>query len=139
MTYPSSMPESQKNTASRGGVVYSGTFSGPVATATGHGKAAASVSMGAPDQLIKALRDQLAEARRSLEGNSDPAKTADCANAIREIDRLDGELADRQAGRHAGKLRRRLNRLMDILTPVAGIIGGTAAFLEIINDLKSVI
>jgi hypothetical protein len=48
-------------------------------------------------------------------------------------------LVDQREYRDPGKLRRRLKQLVGTLTPVAEIIGGTAAFLEIINDLKCII
>jgi len=133
------MPGSQKNTASGGGVVYSGTFSGSIATSTGSGGSAISGNSGAQDQLVDALRGQLGEALRLLNGNHDPARMADREDAIAEIASLDRELADRREARDPGKLRRRLKQLVGALTPVADIIGGTAAFLEIINNLKSMI
>ena len=130
-------PGSQKNTARDGGVIYSGTFNGPIATTTGDAGSATNVSSGMQDQLINALRDQLGEARRLLKENHDPEKTADCADAVEEIDMLDRELAERREYRDPGKLRHRLKQLVGTLTPVTDIIGGTAAFLEIINALKS--
>jgi len=139
MTNSSGTPGSQKNTARDGGVIYSGIFQGAIATTTGREGSAANVSFDMQDQVINALHNQLNEARCLLKENHDPEKAADCADAIEEIESLDRELVDQREYRDPGKLRRRLKQLVGTLTPVAEIIGGTAAFLEIINDLKCII
>jgi hypothetical protein len=139
MTHADGTPGSQKNIADHGGVVYSGNFSASIATATGRDSRAVNVSTGVHDRLINELREQLSEVRRLLVENRDPGRAADREDAIAEIDSLDGELSDQREDRDAGKLRRRLKRLVGTLIPVADIIGGTAALLEIINDLKSVV
>lgn len=139
MTHAGETPGSQKNVADHGGVIYSGKFGAQIATATGRGSRAVNVSKGTHDQLINELREQLSETRRLLVENHDPGRAGDREDAIAEIDSLDGELSDQQEDRDAGKLRRRLKQLVGTLIPVADIIGGTAAFLEIINDLKSIV
>ena len=146
MTNSNDTPGSRKNIADHGGVVYSGKFSGPIATATGRDGIAVNASTGMQERLINELRDQLSDARRLLNENHDPGRTAsredaiaDIDDAIADIDSVDRELADRREVRDAGRLRRRLERLAVTLIPVADIIGGAAALLEIINELKSII
>lgn len=139
MSDSSSTPDSQKNTADHGGVVLSGTFSGPIANATGPGAVATNVSVGAQDPLVEALRDKLAEARRALAGNHDPARAPARGNAIALIDSLDSELADRRKGRDVGKLGKWVNEVFEALSPVAGLIGGAAAVLDIIDHLRAII
>jgi hypothetical protein len=139
MTHSNDTPGSRKNIADHGGVVYSGKFSGQIATATGRDGIAVNASTGMQERLINELRDQLSDARRLLNENHDPGRTASREDAIADIDSVDRELADRREVRDAGRLRRRLERLAVTLIPVADIIGGAAALLEIINELKSII
>jgi hypothetical protein len=138
VTDASGTPGGQKNIADHGGVVYNGNFSGPIATSTGRDGRAVNVGTGVQDRLIDELREQLNEARRLLLENRDPGRAADREDAIAEIDSLDAELSEQREDRDAGKLRRRLKKLIGTLMPVTDIIGGFAAFLEIINDLKSI-
>jgi hypothetical protein len=139
VTHADGTPGSKKNIADHGAVIYSGNFSAPIATATGRDSRVVNVSTGVNDRLISELREQLSEVRRLLVETHDPGRAADCEDAIAEIDSLDGELSDPREDRDVGKLRRRLKKLVGTLLPVADIIGGTAAFLEIINDLKSIV
>lgn len=138
MSHSSETAGSHKNVADRGGVVYSGNFTGPIATATGDKGNAVSVSFDAQDQLIEDLRNRLAEARRLLSEQQDPSTAVTRLTAIKEIDALGAELSDHRADRDAGRLRSKINDVISALTPVTGIIGGVAAVLEILKDLNAI-
>jgi hypothetical protein len=139
MTQQSGTPSNQRNVAKDGGALYVGNFSGPIATATAQGAYAANFSVGTQDQLIRELRALLTEARCSLEESHDHSRTGDREDAIAAIDSLNVELDRRPEDRDAGKLRRRLERLAEKLTPVTGLLTTGSALLDIIIQLKSIV
>jgi hypothetical protein len=139
MTQQSDKPSNQKNVAKDGGALFIGNFSGSIANASGQGSYAASFSVGPQDQLIRELRALLTEARRSLEDSHDHRRTTDCEDAVAAIDSLNVELDRRPEDRDAGKLRQRLERLAEKLTPVTGLLTTGSALLDIIIQLKSMV
>ena|SRR5712692_3689844 len=84
------------------------------------------------------LRDELARIRPLLEGDHDPAISADDRDdAIDAVRALQTEVAGAQDSGEADPkgFRWRVKALIRVLEPVAGIIGGVAAFEAILQNL----
>lgn len=90
---------------------------------------------GPPNPLVQQLQAELARARACLAGVQD--RTDDDEDALEAIDRLHSEVAQHPDPDQRGlrRLRLRVRELIGVLTPVAGIIGGVAAFEEICRHL----
>jgi hypothetical protein len=128
------MPKSEGNPSSRhntivgtGNIVTGGTFTDSQVSAT---------TVNAPQNpLIRQLQDELTRIRECLAGEQAP--TDDHEDALEAVAELQDELA-RNPDPDPGGLRRlrvRVRQVMGVLTPVAGIIGGVAAFEEICQHL----
>lgn len=128
------MPKSEGNPGSRhnsivgtGNIVTGGTFTDSQVSAT---------TVNAPQNpLIRQLQDELTRMRECLAGVQ--ASTDDHEDALEAVAELQDELA-RNPDPDPGGLRRlrvRVRQVMGVLTPVAGIIGGVAAFEEICQHL----
>ena len=90
---------------------------------------------GPPNSLVRQLRDELTRARECLAAVEVP--TADHEDAMKAIDALQGQVArdPDPDQRGLGRLRLRIKQLIGVLTPVAEVIGGVAAFEEIWRHL----
>ncbi len=92
-----------------------------------------------PHQLwLPQLRGELARIRLLLEGDHDPAISADDHDdAINAVRALQTEAAGAQDGGKADPkgFRWRVKALINVLEPVAGIIGGVAALEAILQHL----
>ena len=122
------IPGSQRNIIrGTGNIVTGGTFTDSHVSAT---------TVNAPQNpLIRQLQDELTRMRKCLAGVHAP--TNDHEDAMEAVVELQDELA-RNPDPDQGGLRRvrvRVRQVMGVLTPVAGIIGGVAAFEEICQHL----
>jgi hypothetical protein len=130
---------SQQNTVTGGGTINAGNFdNSPVTTTTGDNNRTV-VSVSQPDPLIERLRRELDEARRLLEqcyaNGISPRNDA----AVDCIDDVLAVIDNPQLSHDAGKIRRRLDRLISALIPFAGIIQGIASSVDIFKDIRSAI
>jgi hypothetical protein len=110
-----------------GNIVTGGKFTDSQVSAT---------TVNAPQKpLIQQLQDELTRMRECLAGVQAP--TDDHRDAMEAVAELQDELA-RNPDPDPGGLRRlriRVRQVMGVLTPVAGIVGGVAAFEEICQHL----
>ena len=128
MPEPEPLPRNQRNTIrGTGSIITGGTLTNSQVVAT-------SVS-GSPNPLIQQLQDELTRVRQCLA--SFEAPTADQEDAIEAIDALQHEVSEDLNPDQGGlrRLRVRVRQLIGVLTPVAGIVGGVAAFEEICRHL----
>lgn len=126
---------SQQNTVTGGGTINAGNFdNSPVTTTTGDNNRTV-VSVSQPDPLIERLRRELDEARRLLEQSYANGNDA----ALDCIDDVLAVIDNPKLSHDAGKIRRRLDRLISALIPFAGIIQGIASSVDIFKDIRSVI
>ena len=129
---------SQQNTVTGGGTINTGIFNNsPVTTTTGDNNRTV-VSVSQPDPLIEQLRHELDEARRLLERNAIEISAGN-DNALDYIDDVLAVIDNAELSNDAGKIRRRLDRLISALTPFAGIIQGIAASVDIFKNIRSAI
>lgn len=119
---------SQRNTIRGTGNIITG------GTVTNSQVAATSVS-GPVNPLIQQLQDELSKARECLARVQAPS--ADHEDAMEAVVELQDEVAQDPEPDQGGlrRLRLRVKELIGVLTPVAGIIGGVAAFEEICRHL----
>ena len=121
------IPGSQRNTiVGTGNIITGGRVSKSQVVAN---------PVAAPNPLIQQLQDELTRMRACLAGVQAP--TDDHEDALEAVIELQDELA-RNPDPDPGGLRRlrvRVRQVMGVLTPVAGIIGGVAAFEEICQHL----
>jgi hypothetical protein len=126
---------SQQNTVTGGGTINAGNFdNSPVTTTTGDNNRTV-VSVSQPDPLIERLRRELDEARRLLEQSYANGNDA----ALDCIDDVLAVIDNPKLSHDAGKIRRRLDRLISALIPFAGIIQGIASSVDIFKDIRSAI
>jgi hypothetical protein len=126
---------SQQNTVTGGGTINAGNFdNSPVTTTTGDNNRTV-VSVSQPDPLIERLRRELDEARRLLEQSYANGNDA----ALDCIDDVLAVIDNPKLSHDAGKIRRRLDRLISALIPFASIIQGIASSVDIFKDIRSVI
>ena len=129
---------SQQNMVTGGGTINTGIFNNsPVTTTTGDNNRTV-VSVSQPDPLIEQLRHELDEARRLLERNAIEISAGN-DNALDYIDDVLAVIDNAELSNDAGKIRRRLDRLISALTPFAGIIQGIAASVDIFKNIRSAI
>jgi hypothetical protein len=85
--------------------------------------------------VIVQLQDELARVSRCLDGVAAP--TADHEDARKAVAEVQAGLARDPDPDERGlrRLRTQVRKLMGVLTPVAGVIGGVAAFEEICRHL----
>jgi hypothetical protein len=127
MPQPEGLPGSQQNTIiGTGNIITGGRVINSRVTAT-------TVNQQNPTMLQ--LREELTRVQRCLAAVEDP--TADQQDALEAVDMLEGELAQDPDPRPDGlkRLRARIKGLIAVLAPVAEIIGGVAAFEEIVRRL----
>lgn len=127
MTQPEDLPGSQQNTIhGTGNIITGGKMinSRPIAK---------TVSQQNP--TVQRLRDELAQVRQSLASAADP--TADQQDALEAVDLFQDEIDQDPDPGPVGmkRLRVRLKGLIAVLAPVAELIGGVAAFEEILHRL----
>jgi hypothetical protein len=128
MPEPEPVPRSQRNTIrGTGNIITGGTLTNSQVVAT-------SVS-GPPNPLIQQLQDELTRVRECLAAFEAP--TADHEDAIEAVDTLQDEVSEDLNPGQSGlrRLRVRVRELIGVLTPVAEIVGGVAAFEEICRHL----
>ena len=128
-----------QNTIVGGGTINAGDFvNSPVTTITGDNNTT-TVNVSQPDLLMVQLRRELEEAKRLLEqchpGGASPSRDT----AIDSVDDALGVIENEKLSHDAGKLRRRLDRVISALTPFMGIIQGIASSVEIFKDIRSAI
>lgn len=92
-------------------------------------------TVSAQNPVIQQLQDELSRVRGCLAGVQAP--TDDHEDAMEAVDELRDEVARDPDPDQRGlrRLRVRVRQLIGVLTPVAGIIGGVAAFEEICRAL----
>ena len=130
---------SQQNTVTGGGTINVGTFdTSPVTTTMGDNNRT-DVSVRRPDSPIERLRRELDEARRLLEQYYASGISPRNDAALDCIDDVVAVIDSPKHSHDAGKIRRRLDRLISALTPFASIIQGIASSVDIFKDIRSVI
>ena len=130
----------QQNTVTGGGTINAGTFNNsPVTTTTGDNNRTV-VNVSQPDPLIpliEQLRRELDETRRLLERKAIEISPGNHDDALDCIDDVLAVIDNPELSNDAGKIRRRLDRLISALTPFAGIIQGIASSVDIFKDIRS--
>jgi hypothetical protein len=130
---------SQQNTVTGGDIINAGNFdASPVTTTIGDNNRTV-VSVSQPDPLIERLRHELDEARRLLEQGYATGISPRNDAALDGIDDMLAVIDNPKLSHDAGKIRRRLDRLILALTPFAGIIQGIASSVDIFKDIRSAI
>jgi hypothetical protein len=130
---------SQQNTVTGGGAINAGNFdTSPVTTTIGDNNRT-EVSVSQPDSPIEQLRRELDEARRLLEQCSASEISPRNDAALDCIDDVLAVIDNPKLSHDAGKIRRRLDRLISALTPFASIIQGIASSIDIFKDIRSAI
>lgn len=130
---------SQQNLVTGGGIINAGTFdTSPVTTTIGDNNRT-DVSVSRPESPIERLRRELDEARRLLEQYYASGISPRDYGALDCIDDVEAVIDNPKLSHDAGKIRRRLDRLISALTPFASIIQGIASSVDIFKDIRSVI